>query len=97
MLITIFILLGIPIILCILHKVLPIGSIGPLIPLSALINVFILPYCIYRSFIDLIKNEKYRFIFAIAVLPIGICLTILGMNIFIGLTAMFGIMDYNLL
>jgi len=69
-----------------------------MVPITALINVVALPYYSYRFISSLSVNEKFiRRISLIISISSGVSLAILSMNSFIGLTVLFGIMDYQLM
>jgi len=92
-----FLVLAMPLLICLIFKTLPIDSVGPLVPITGLINAFVLPFLIYYSISGLIKKRGVQIAFAIASIPIGTLLAIIEMNIFIGFSGLLGIMDYQLM
>ena len=92
-----FVYFGLPLIACVLFKTLPIGSIGPLVPISGVIYAFYLPYLLYRSFCPIFKKHEIAFLLVILSVPLGVLLAVIEMNLLIWLSYVFGIMDYQLM
>ena len=90
-------IVGLPIVLCLAFKYFPLGSIGPFVPITGVINVFSLPIILYLSFKPYCKNTIWKIILIITAVAFGLILAVIGMNIFIWLTGIFGIMDYQLM
>ncbi len=106
-------LLGIPLCLCLLFRLLPLGSIGPLVFFYGLVQVIVCPFLVFRL-IMLIFNKKKTAsekqkpgtadvrpaaLIGIVILSAGsgVIAGIIGWNLFIGLTWVFNLMDYQLL
>ncbi|WP_459919090.1 hypothetical protein [Desulfocicer niacini] len=96
-LLILFLCFGLPLLICVIFKILPIGSVGPIIPITGIINVFALPYLFYCSVADLVKSKGTKVISLIVSILIGVFMTVIEMNVFIGLSSLFGIMDYHLM
>jgi len=92
-----FLVLGVPLLLCVLFKILPIGSIGPMVPITGIINAVALPFLIYFSMFKLINSRGAQIAVVVASMLGGVFLAILEMNALIGLSTLFGIMDYQLM
>ena len=92
-----FVCMGGPLIGCIIFKIFPIGSIGPIVPISGIFNAFFIPYLIYKCFYLFFKKHEIEFVLIIISIPTGIFLAVIEMNILIGLSSAFGIMDYQLM
>ena len=68
-----------------------------MVPISGILILIALPHLIYRSFVGLIRKRSAQIAFAITSIPIAIILAVLEMNIFTGLSPLFGIRDYQLM
>jgi len=68
-----------------------------MLPITGIINAIALPFLCYHSVFGLLKTRGTQIAFAITSIPIGIFLALIGMNIFIWFSALFGIMDYQLM
>ena len=96
-LLIVFQCFGIPLLFCWIYKALPLGSVGPWIPITGIINGLLLPYFFYKAIGGLIDKCGFKIAWAIGAIPIGVLLAVVEVNIFIGLAAMFGIKDFQLM
>jgi hypothetical protein len=85
-----------PIILCVVYKVFPLGSIGPLVLFVPIMSVFIFPPCVFIILFREHFGAILRLFIAIVSLAGGVPLAVLQMNVFAFLTWLFGIMDYQM-
>jgi hypothetical protein len=88
-------IIGLPLAFCILFKMLPFGSIGPMVPITGMINLIILPPLLYLGASRYFNNDKWKICLLVFSVIAGVTLALLGVNIFMWLTHVFGIMDYN--
>jgi hypothetical protein len=86
---------GLPLTLCILFKMFPFGSIGPMVPITGMINLIILPPLLYLGASKYFNPYKWKMCLIIFSGIAGVILALLGVNLFMWLTHVFGIMDYN--
>ena len=89
--------IGLPLLGCIVFRLFPLGSIGPLVPISGVLSVFVMPYLIYRCFSQFFKKREIEILLIIFSIPVGVIFAVIEMNILIGLSSFFGIMDYQLM
>jgi hypothetical protein len=104
--------IALPLALCIIFKFFPLGSIGPLVLFYFLAAVFVTPFLLFRligSFVNNTSASKrssestcdifsvFFVLFIGSSLIVGVFLGVLSGNLFIWLTAVFGIMDYQLM
>lgn len=89
--------IGLPLIGCIVFKLFPIGSIGPMVPISGIINTFVMPYLIFKCFSPFFEKHRIEFVLIIISIPVGVFLAVMEMNILVGMSSVFGIMDYQLM
>jgi hypothetical protein len=94
---TIILVCGVPLALCMLFWALPFGSIGPMIPLTGVVNLIALPPILYFGIEKALQIKKWKPVLALCSLILGVLFSVLGMNVFIGLTWLFGIKDYQLM
>jgi hypothetical protein len=88
---------GVPLALSVLFWAFPLGSVGPMIPLSGVVNLIALPPLIYLGAQKAFQIKNQKPVLAFGSVIVGVLLTVLGMNIFIGVTWAFGINDYQLM
>jgi hypothetical protein len=104
--------IALPLALCIIFKFFPLGSIGPFVLFYFLAAVFVTPFLLFRLIGLFVNNtsslkrgsESTCDIFSVlsvlfigASIIVGGFLGVLSGNLFIWLTAVFGIMDYQLM
>lgn len=68
-----------------------------MIPITGIVNILGLPILIFKGAEEVFQVKRWKPALAIVSLISGVFLAVLGMNLFIGLTALFGIMDYQLM
>lgn len=90
-------MIGLPVISCLIFWALPLGSIGFMIPLTGIANAVVLPFLLYKAILKAFKVNKYKLGIGLASTIGGVILSVLGMNIFIAMTVLFGIKDYQLM
>ena len=105
-------LLATPVFLCVSFKLLPLGSIGPLVFFYGIFQLLISPMLVFRLIIQIFSKSntvnntcktdlgypKHIFIAIVIVsIALGMIAGIIGWNLFIELTRVFGLMDYQLL
>lgn len=88
------VLLLAPLWLCILYASLPLGSIGPMVPLTWIVNSALLPLALIYALKE-IKNEKHRKLWMIGSVPIGLILAYFQFVSYMPLTAWFDLSDFN--
>lgn len=84
-----------PIILCILFRLFPLGSVGPFVPITGVINIFALPILSYMAMGRIEIANRHKIARIIAAIVSGAILAIIGMNLFMFISSIFGIMDYQ--
>lgn len=88
---------GLPLLFCSVFKIFQLGSVGPMVPATGILCALIFPYVLYSTFSIFFKRHGIELILIILAIPLGIFLAIIEMNIFIGISATFGMMDYQLM
>jgi len=88
-------LCGLPVALCLLFKAFPLGSIGPMVPITGIINLLALPPLLFLAAGEYFQINNWKVPVGILSAVLGAVLAILGANLFMWLTYVFGIMDYQ--
>jgi hypothetical protein len=86
-----------PLALCIVYWMLPLGSIGPMVPITGIANVLLLPVLIYFGAEGAFHFKMWKPVLAVLSLLLSVFLAVLGMNLFMLLTYLFGIKDYQMM
>lgn len=87
------ILILVPVWLCAVFSLLPLGSIGPAVPLTWAVNSMLLPLAFHSVFKE-IENEKMRKKLVASSIPIGLFLAYLQFISYMPLTEWFGLDDF---
>lgn len=88
------VLLFSPLWLCLLFRFLPLGSIGPAVPLTWVVNSFLLPVMIFHLANEIGRKRIRSTIKGLAI-PAGLILAYLQFISYMPLTYVFGLYDFN--
>ena len=92
-----FLMVGLPLILCSLYATLDLGTVGPWIPITGIVNCFLLPALAIRSTLGFARRPGLKVLLVSVAAVVGVGCAVLGMNAFIGFTWLFGLDDYHLM
>jgi hypothetical protein len=91
-----FLLFGVPLLLCAIYKLGDFGTVGPWVLITGLFNLAALPILAIHSVEGLTRRRGLNAVLLALAFTAGIGCAVLGMNIFIGVTWLFGLFDYSL-
>ena len=94
---SLFMVLSLPLLLCLFFKIFPVDSVGPMVPITGVMNAVILPFLLYFGFFELINNRETRIVAVILSILGGLFLAVVEMNAFMAFSEIFGISDYQMM